>query len=893
MENINVYVRVRPFQKENESNFKIEQNTLVNKKTNESFRFSDIFPTTAQNEQIFEAKFKDNLSFLLQGINISIFAYGQTSTGKTFTMKGKNHNLNGIIPLSIKEIFSKLSDPSIIKFTVKVSYAEIYNETVNDLVDPKKKNLEIRESIAKGVFVNNLTETVVQNAEKVLQILNEGERNRVIAETKFNEKSSRSHTIFRVKLEFDKKDPENSEIVKSYHSQLNLIDLAGSENVTKAKCEGIRLKEGANINKSLLALSGVINKLSQSSKNFVNFRDSKLTRLLQPALSGNSKTAIICTIIDDNYHYQETLNTLHFGLKAQNIKTKIKVNEIMDDKNKILMENNQLKNTIKMLQDMIVEKQETININHSTNSIMNTAMKNEERDNSEQINALEKEVSLLKRLLINNQEEIGEDRLSTSLNNDRYSITSGTNIGGSLYHNLMQTAYKPSFNSFNCFSSAVKSESCFANPNDNYHDLTNPNNFRKSCLTELRNLQLQNSFLKSNNKLGQLAQFGQNNMDYEGGTFGNEILIKENEELKRKIYEMKKSYYEIVQSKENQIKLLSQNHNAALENCLKLIKEAEENYLNLKLNFDQCQDDLKKKDNEINELKTKMSNQDSLMNYYKQEVEKNKDINFIDDFEQKNSSLGEEVMGLKKEKEVYLNQIEGFKTEINDLNEKLSSKTNEADNLKKQMENFKKSTDREISKLKEKIRQNPNVGNALYPKPNDKKNKNYNKVISDLESKYSKMENENKKYKSKLQKIEQEQILEYQNLLEESFSKITELNDELNSLRERNGLLEEELKKYVYNNNDTPFMMDMTTPNYGMETPNKDKENINTLNLPMGDNKKANLNLLISPNIKEDLGKGKGEKEYLGKKRYNERSITKDNKITELNFDDEISNFQI
>ena len=346
MENINVYIRMKPT-KENESNFKIDKNTLINNKTKEIFTFDSIISSSTTNEAVFSSLIKNNLSCLLQGINVSIFAYGQTSTGKTFTMKGKGSSLNGIIPLSIKELFSKLSDPSISKSKIKVSYAEIYNETVNDLIDSSKKNLEIRESVAKGVFVNNLTEVVVPNYEKVIQIMNTGENNRMIAETKLNEKSSRSHTIFKIFIEFTRKDDSDKE--KRFSSQLNLIDLAGSENASKAKCEGIRFKEGTNINKSLLALSNVINRLSQNSKNFVNYRDSKLTRLLQTALGGNSKTAIICTIADDNSHYQETLNTLHFGLKAKNVKTTVRINEIIDEKGKIALENNQLKSRIKML----------------------------------------------------------------------------------------------------------------------------------------------------------------------------------------------------------------------------------------------------------------------------------------------------------------------------------------------------------------------------------------------------------------------------------------------------------------------------------------------------------------------------------------------------------------
>ena len=392
MESINVYIRIKPT-KENESNFAIENKQLINNKTKEIFSFDAIIPSSTSNEEVFSSLIKDNLSNLLQGINVSIFAYGQTSTGKTFTMKGKGNSLNGIIPLSVKEIFTRLSEPSISNYKIKVSYVEIYNETVNDLIDSSKKNLEIRESVAKGVFVNNLTEVVVPSYEKVIQIMNTGENNRMIAETKLNENSSRSHTIFKLFIEFTKKEDNKD---KRYSSQLNLIDLAGSENASKAKCEGIRFKEGTNINKSLLALSNVINRLSQNPKNFVNYRDSKLTRLLQTALGGNSKTAVICTIADDNTHYQETLNTLHFGLKAKNVKTTVRVNEIIDDKGKMIQENNQLKSRIKMLEEQIIEKKEKKDNIKSSNlsSFLCTTEKKEERN--EEISALQKEVALLK-----------------------------------------------------------------------------------------------------------------------------------------------------------------------------------------------------------------------------------------------------------------------------------------------------------------------------------------------------------------------------------------------------------------------------------------------------------------------------------------------------------------
>ncbi len=172
---------------------------------------------------------------------------------------------------------------------------QIYNECVNDLITPANKNLEIRESISNGIYVNRLTEKHVSTAAEVLDYMVKGDEVRNVAETKLNEISSRSHTVFRLNLQ---SNPKTGDSQKTKVSQLNLVDLAGSEGVSKTQADGLRLREGSNINRSLLALSNVINKLSQGKRGqqFINYRDSKMTRILQSALGGNSKTAIICTI---------------------------------------------------------------------------------------------------------------------------------------------------------------------------------------------------------------------------------------------------------------------------------------------------------------------------------------------------------------------------------------------------------------------------------------------------------------------------------------------------------------------------------------------------------------------------------------------------------------------
>ena len=837
MENINVYLRLKPIKDKSESNFSFDSKTITNLKTKEIFNFDSVITPTMSNKDIFEKLIKQNLVNLLKGINVSIFAYGQTSTGKTFTMKGEPKTNEGLIPLSIKEIFNSLNnkESSISKYLVKVSYIEIYNETVNDLIDPSNKNLEIRESGNKGIFVNNLSEISVNNLEKAMQLLNKGESNRIIAETKLNEKSSRSHTIFKINIEFYMKEKNNNK-EKKYNSQLNLVDLAGSENVSKAKCEGIRIKEGGNINKSLLALSNVINKLSQNNKSFVNYRDSKLTRLLQTSLGGNSKTTIICTMVDDNSHYSETLNTLHFGMKAKNIKTIVKVNEVINDKGKIAMENQALRNKIKMLEKLINDKKSLKENNNEENkgnktcSILSSGNKND-MQNNEQISNLEKEVSLLKRYLMNN-EEIGSDLNSMQGAADWMSVQ-----GGDMYNNIYNmnsgmsnintSGYKPSFTQRISNLSAIRgSESAIKSsyfnspciPRQYPHDFNNNfnnhfDNFKKNVsMTEMRpGAYVPKNFFHSairktapqntNYLFGSNVKFSVpdlNNLNNTSYDMESDYLMKENEELKKNIYELKKTYYEVVQSKEQQIKLLNQNHDMTLENCEKLIKEAEANYMNLKKEYDQVMEKMKIKDNELNDLKQKNISQDSSINYYKKELNKVKDLNYASEIEAKYNSLLEENIKIKQKDEEETAKLKEendlLKKNIDMIDNKYKEKCQELNDNQKIINETKRQHEKEVQKYKNEIKNYRNsVSKGGKNQKNNKGNILDNDKIKEYEDQINKLIQENNDYKNNIEKIEKTQIVEYQKLLDDSFAKIAQLNKELNDSKDKNKYLEKAL----------------------------------------------------------------------------------------------------
>ncbi|ELK33227.1 Centromere-associated protein E [Myotis davidii] len=293
--------------------------------------FDRVFDSNETTKDVYEEIAVPIIDSAIQGYNGTIFAYGQTASGKTFTMMGSGDYL-GVIPRAIHDIFHKIEKFPDREFLLRVSYMEIYNETITDLLcDTRKmKPLIIREDFNRNVYVSDLTEEVVSTSEMALKWIRKGEKNRHYGITKMNQRSSRSHTIFRMILESrEKGEPSNCEgSVKVSH--LNLVDLAGSERAAQTGAEGVRLKEGCNINRSLFILGQVIKKLSDGQVGgFINYRDSKLTRILQNSLGGNAKTRIICTITPVSF--DETLSTLQFASTAKYMKNTPYVNEVSSD----------------------------------------------------------------------------------------------------------------------------------------------------------------------------------------------------------------------------------------------------------------------------------------------------------------------------------------------------------------------------------------------------------------------------------------------------------------------------------------------------------------------------------------------------------------------------------
>ncbi|XP_012514900.1 kinesin heavy chain [Microcebus murinus] len=286
--------------------------------------FDRVLPPNTTQEQVYNACAKQIVKDVLEGYNGTIFAYGQTSSGKTHTMEGKLHDpqLMGIIPRIAHDIFDHIySMDENLEFHIKVSYFEIYLDKIRDLLDVSKTNLAVHEDKNRVPYVKGCTERFVSSPEEVMDVIDEGKANRHVAVTNMNEHSSRSHSIFLINIK-----QENVETEKKLSGKLYLVDLAGSEKVSKTGAEGAVLDEAKNINKSLSALGNVISALAEGTKTHVPYRDSKMTRILQDSLGGNCRTTIVICCSPSVFNEAETKSTLMFGQRAKTIKNTVSVN---------------------------------------------------------------------------------------------------------------------------------------------------------------------------------------------------------------------------------------------------------------------------------------------------------------------------------------------------------------------------------------------------------------------------------------------------------------------------------------------------------------------------------------------------------------------------------------
>ncbi|KAK3339218.1 kinesin heavy chain [Neurospora tetraspora] len=299
--------------------------TIDSKEAQGSFTFDRVFDMSCKQSDIFDFSIKPTVDDILNGYNGTVFAYGQTGAGKSYTMMGTSiddPDGRGVIPRIVEQIFTSiLSSAANIEYTVRVSYMEIYMERIRDLLAPQNDNLPVHEEKNRGVYVKGLLEIYVSSVQEVYEVMRRGGNARAVAATNMNQESSRSHSIFVITI-----TQKNVETGSAKSGQLFLVDLAGSEKIGKTGASGQTLEEAKKINKSLSALGMVINALTDGKSSHVPYRDSKLTRILQESLGGNSRTTLIINCSPSSYNDVETLGTLRFGMRAKSIKNKAKVN---------------------------------------------------------------------------------------------------------------------------------------------------------------------------------------------------------------------------------------------------------------------------------------------------------------------------------------------------------------------------------------------------------------------------------------------------------------------------------------------------------------------------------------------------------------------------------------
>ncbi|CAI5476297.1 unnamed protein product [Closterium sp. Yama58-4] len=287
------------------------------------FTFDRTFYQDSTQQEVFSYVALPVVQDSLSAINGTVLAYGQTGAGKTHTMEGPNMLIDdpessGILPRVAKEIFVRINasdTPS--EYKVALSVVEIYMERIRDLYDVSKDNLVVKEDQTRGISIAGVTEIYVEGEKEMLQLLEAAIKNRAVGATNMNQGSSRSHCMFLLTIQRTSADGSSSQVGKIY-----LVDLAGSEKVDKTGAEGRLLDEAKMINKSLSALGNVINALTSDKASHIPYRDSKLTRILQESLGGNSRTTLLCCCSPSTYNYTESVSTVRFGLRAKQIKNK-------------------------------------------------------------------------------------------------------------------------------------------------------------------------------------------------------------------------------------------------------------------------------------------------------------------------------------------------------------------------------------------------------------------------------------------------------------------------------------------------------------------------------------------------------------------------------------------
>ena len=544
----------------------------------QSFKFDKIFTKEINSEKIYLDICQNVIKQFINGINGTIFVYGQTTSGKTYTMLG-NINYPGILPCALKNLFDLLEHEKKTKnlnYNLYCSYIEIYNEVIHDLIG-NATGCKITEDINYGLVIPEAQKVCINSFEEGIQLKDIGEEKRQYKDTIINEYSSRSHTIFQLYLETSIQDKENNTFRNKY-SLLNLVDLAGSERINNSEknISNNNNNETGYINKSLFALSNVINKLSENKNNYIPYRDSKLTRLLSKGLGGGALVTIICNISPSANNFFQTVSTLRFANRAKHIKIKPAINERIIKKYK---EKNENKN-------IIIEKNGNVGYNIFNNNIYNILNQSgTESNESDGINNKNYEMKYYEQLL-KNKKLIAEN---SKLKNTIGDLVGNNNIGENfidvgiekIKELLIKYKVDKEFNKFiDTNLKGIKMN--YINQIKSFQITT------MSKLNEIQNIIIQNfnsiDSSESNNEEKNKELFSEVDLNFNGVKKISEVKLlyeqkeKQLESLMKKYKENTDYYFESLLNKnsnKNNIEIIYKEHQEKINELEKLYEKAQ------------------------------------------------------------------------------------------------------------------------------------------------------------------------------------------------------------------------------------------------------------------------------------------------------------------------------
>ncbi len=627
------------------------------------FTFDSIFDLDSSQIDVYNITAKQAVNSVLEGYNSTIFCYGQTGTGKTYTMEGFTYNSQaeqrGIIQRTIEDIFTYIEQTSNenTKFIIRASYLQIYNESISDLLKPEKKNLQIREDKKKGIYVDLLSEWAVRTPVDLYALLKRGGSYRTTAATLMNDVSSRSHAVFVITVE--QMTTEN--IKGQTHTQikvgkLNLVDLAGSERIRITGATGQQLEESKKINKSLSCLGNVINALTdQKGRIHVPYRDSKLTRLLEDSLGGNCKTTMLAMISPAHESFSESLSTLHFAQRAKKIKNRPVINEDLNNRALIRQYELELRN----LRNELEQKNKML---QSNELVMQLQEEKEQalQDKNEAIRELEK---ASRQYLLEREEKLNLEKKIQMMNSQM--ITGGHKIEETPQ---FKSALKNQLQKYESKIQEIEKEK-----EKMFEDIHESEQY-KDILNKQKDIMIALS-----NKLNERDEIIAN--------LEEQLEILNDQETNLNNYAMRI----------NQLEALLIKNKIPFSNLPKLKKneDNDKNYLPYEAETNYKQFDNKplvmlSSEEKVNELRGIISEQENKINYYDVMLKKlmntvNPDgkVNLNKLLQQMETAkdLYNKINELQKEKEIYKNQVNELNDNISELKEELEDvKNNKIEN---------------------------------------------------------------------------------------------------------------------------------------------------------------------------------------------------------------------